>query len=125
MFCTQNSQPEFISCRKLLGSFFQLLKCQTCQLNTGDQNLRERTAMSKTAHFLISTEVVYLQCCLVVPWLVPCKTAAVSLYAPYVCQFTFTLLKATYRVHVCFAASITCHLHYFGRMTGIFSLLMW
>ena len=36
--------------------------------------------------FLISTEVVYIQCCLVVTWLVPRETAAVSARSVYTIQ---------------------------------------
>ena len=33
--------------------------------------------------FLISIKLVYIQCCLVVTWLVPCETAAVSVCSLY------------------------------------------
>ena len=67
--------------------------------------------------FWISSEVVYLQCCLVVAWLVPRETAAVLahvLCTPYshAPVYSVTSFKATYIrcIHVCLA--VTHHMHF-------------
>ena len=68
------------------------------------------------ARFSISTEVVYIQCCLVVTWLVPRETAAVSarsLYTIQPCTMSRHFIKSHIRwVHACL--TVTCHL-YFGQ----------
>ena len=63
--------------------------------------------------FFLFTEVLHLQRYLVVTWLVPRQTAAVS--AHVLCTsynrapaYSVTSFGATYRVHVCLA--VTCHL---------------
>ena len=67
--------------------------------------------------FLIYTEVVYLQRCLAVAWLVPRETAAVSvqvLCTPFnhALVYSVTSFKTGHidSVHVCLA--VTCHLHF-------------
>ena len=66
--------------------------------------------------FLVSTEGVYLQCCLVVTWLVPRKTVAMSVHvlrAPYnhapVSQCHF-IQSHIHKMDLCLA--VTCHLHF-------------
>ena len=60
------------------------------------------------ALFLISTEVVYLQRCLVVTWLVPCKTAAISAHSVYTIQpCTVTSLHA--KPHTYGACVFSCN----------------
>ena len=57
---------------------------------------------------LVSTEVVYLRCCLVVAWLVPCETAAVLAHAPCTslqCHFIWSHRHRS-RVRI----AVTCHL---------------
>ena len=57
---------------------------------------------------LVSTEVVYLRCCLVVAWLVPCETAAVLAHAPCTslqCHFIWSHRHRS-RVQI----AVTCHL---------------
>ena len=58
--------------------------------------------------------MVYLQHCLVVTWLVQCKTAAISVCAVCTIQPCTTschfMLSHTHRMHVCL--TVTCHLHF-------------
>ena len=64
------------------------------------------------AHFWISTEVVHLQCCLVVTWQVPCEAAAVLVHVlctPYTSLQCHFIPSDICRVHVCLG--VTCHLH--------------
>ena len=62
---------------------------------------------------LIFTEVVYLQCCLVVTWLVPRETAAVSACSVHTiqpCTMSRHFMQSHIRrVHACLA--VTCHLY--------------
>ena len=64
--------------------------------------------------FWISTKVVYLQHCLVVTWLVPHVTAAISVHSAYTmqpCATSHHLMQThTQRVHACLA--IICPLHF-------------
>ena len=59
--------------------------------------------------------MAYLQCCLVVTWLVPCETTAVCTCSVYTIQ-PCTSLQCHFmqshicRVHVCLA--VTCHPHF-------------
>jgi len=63
--------------------------------------------------FWISTQVVYLQRCLVVTWLAPRETAVFSarpLYTMQPCTTSRHFMQShTRRVHACLA--VTCHLH--------------
>ena len=69
--------------------------------------------------FWISTEGVYIQCCLVVIWPMPCETAAVLASSVYTMQPCTTprhfMQSHIHRVHA------TCT---FGRMTRIFYMLL-
>ena len=65
--------------------------------------------------------MMYIQNCLVVTWLIPLKTVAISACSVYTiqpcimsCHF---MLSHIHRVHACLA--VTCHLT-FGRMTRKF-----
>ena len=62
---------------------------------------------------LIFTEVVYLQRCLVVTWMVPRETAAVSAYSVHTiqpCTMSRHFMQSHIRrVHACLA--VTCHLY--------------
>ena len=60
------------------------------------------------SEFWISTEVVYLQHCLIVTWLVPRETAAVSIQWCTVSRHF--MLSHIRRVHACLA--VTCNLHF-------------
>ena len=66
--------------------------------------------------FSISTEVVYLQRCLVITWLVPWETAVISahvLCAP--CNqaaFWCHIMQSHTRRYVHACLSVTCHLHF-------------
>ena len=64
--------------------------------------------------FLTFIEVVYLQRCLLVTWLVPRETAAVSalsLYTIQSCTMSRHLMQnRVRRVHACLA--VNCHLHF-------------
>ena len=78
--------------------------------------LNEWLASSFFGAFWISIKVVYIQCCLVVTWLVPRETAAVSARSGYTVQ-PCTIIMSCYflqshicRVHACLAG--TCHLHF-------------
>ena len=66
--------------------------------------------------YWISTEVVYLKCCLGVKWLVPCETAATLAHYVHTIQpctvSCLFMLSDIWRVHAYFAATCT-----FGRMT--------
>ena len=69
--------------------------------------------------FLISTEEAHLQYCLVVTWLVPRQTAAVSahvLCTPYnhAPIYIVTSLEAI-KVGCILCLAVTCHLHFLGR----------
>ena len=56
---------------------------------------------------------MYLQHCLVVAWLVPCETAAISAHSVYMCIITHHFMQSHIcRVHACLPISITCHLHF-------------
>ena len=65
-----------------------------------------------TAPFWISTEMMYLQRCLVVTWLVPRETAAASARSVYTiqpCTVSRHFMQSHIRrVHACLA--VTCHL---------------
>ena len=68
--------------------------------------------------FLIFTEVVYWQHCLVVTLLVLHETAAISVHVmctPYNCSpvYNVILFQAICGLHVCLA--ITCHLHFWQK----------
>ena len=66
------------------------------------------------ARFSISTKVLYLQHCLVVTWLVPRETAAMSgryAYTIQPCIISRHFMQShILRVHVCLV--VTCHLHF-------------
>ena len=75
----------------------------------------------------ISTKVVYLQCCLVVTWLVPCENAAA--WAHVLCTpygqgsvYRVRLFKATYVG--CVSLAVNQHTCIFGRMPRIFYVLL-
>ena len=63
-----------------------------------------------------STEVVYIQSCLDVTWLVACETAAISAHSVHTIQpcTTSCHFKQNHKcsVHACLAVSVTCHLHF-------------
>ena len=64
--------------------------------------------------FSISTEVVCLHRCLVVTWLVPRETAAVSARSVYTIQ-PCTMTRHFMQSHVCMVhtcLAVTCHLHF-------------
>ena len=67
-----------------------------------------------TASFLTFTEVVYLQRCLVVTWLVPHETVAFSAYSVYtiqLCTMSRHFMQSHIRsVFACLA--VTCHVHF-------------
>ena len=72
---------------------------------------------SFTQSILNSTQVVYLQHCLVVTWLVPPETAAILahiLWTPYshapVCNVIWSHICRVHVIFVCLA--VTCHLHF-------------
>ena len=62
----------------------------------------------------VSTQVMYLQRCLVVTWLVPCETAVISarsVCTPQPCTMSHHFMQSHIRwVHACLA--VTCHLHF-------------
>ena len=64
--------------------------------------------------FLIPTEVVYLQRCLIVTWLMPRETAAdseSSVYTIQPCTMSRHFMQShIQRMHTCLA--VTCHLHF-------------
>ena len=64
--------------------------------------------------FWIATQVVYLQHCLVVTWLVPCETAAIlvrSVYTIQSCTMSYHFVQShIHKVHVCL--TVTCRLHF-------------
>ena len=64
--------------------------------------------------FWISTKVVYVECCFVVTWLVPCETAAVSTCSVFIiqpCTMSHHFIQShLHRVHVC--SAVICHLHF-------------
>ena len=66
------------------------------------------------ACFRISTEVVYLQCCLIVTWLVPHETVAVWVWPVYTiqpCTMSCHLMQSHIcRVHA--GLAVNCHLHF-------------
>ena len=70
----------------------------------------------------ISTKLVYLQCCLVVTWLVPRETAAISAHSVYTmqaCTVSCHFMQShIHRVHVCLA--VTCHLHFWQNDQDLF-----
>ena len=66
-----------------------------------------------TAHFWISTQMVYLQSCLVLTWLVPRETAAVLAHFMFTiqpCTSHHSMQNHISKVHACLA--VTCHLHF-------------
>ena len=65
--------------------------------------------------FWISTEVACLQRCLVVTWLVPCKTAAVLvpvLYTPCNHVPVYSVIIESHMWRVSVRLAVTCHLHF-------------
>ena len=76
--------------------------------------------MTLYSTFCIATEAMYLQCCVVVTGLMPCKTAAVLVHAlciPYnhapvhsVISFEATCIVIITSMPVCLV--VTCHLHF-------------
>ena len=69
----------------------------------------------------MSMKVVYVQCCVVVTWLVPHETAAVLAHSVHTntTMHHVTSLHAKpyiHRVHACLA--VTCHLHYWQNDLG-------
>ena len=66
------------------------------------------------ACFWIATKVVYLQHCLIVRWLVPRETGAISVCSVYIvqpCTISCPFMQSHIcRVHACLA--VTCHLHF-------------
>ena len=66
------------------------------------------------ACFRISTEVVYVQCYLVVTWLVPHETAAIWAWSVYTIQ-SCTMSRHLMQSHICrvhTGLAVTCHLHF-------------
>ena len=66
-------------------------------------------------HFWLSTEVVYLQRCMVITWLVPLETAAISacsLYTILSCHITLRHAKATDMWGACVCIAVTCYQHF-------------
>ena len=68
-----------------------------------------------------STQVVYLQRCLIVTWLVPRETAAVSARSVSImqpCTMSHHFMQIHIRrVHACLA--VTCHLHFWQNDRGL------
>ena len=64
--------------------------------------------------FWISTEVVHVQHCLLITWLVPCETAVIlacSVYTIQPCTMSHHYMQShIHRMHVCLAG--TCHPHF-------------
>ena len=77
------------------------------------------------ARFRISPEVVYLQRWLVVTWLVPRETAAVSarfVYTIQPCSMSRHFMQSRIRrVHACLA--VTCHPHFWQNDRDFYVLL--
>ena len=79
-----------------------------------------------SARFWISTQVVYLQQCLVVTWLVPRETADVSarsVYPIHPCMSRHVIQSHISRVHACLA--VTCHLHFWQNLPPELSAVTW
>ena len=78
--------------------------------------------------FSISTEVVYLQHCLIVTWLVPCETATILAHSvctlqPCTMSHLFMQSHMHRRVHACLA--VTCHLHFWQNGWNLLHVCYW
>ena len=69
---------------------------------------------------LISTQVVYLQHCLVVTWFVPRKTANTLARSVYTVSGHFMQIHV-HREHEC--SAVTCHLHFWQNDPDLYMLL--
>ena len=83
--------------------------------------LNEWLASSFFGAFWISIKVVYMQCCLVVTWLVPRETAAFSTFSVYTIQpctmSRYFIENYIRRVQACLA--VTCYLHFWQHIHKI------
>ena len=105
-------------------ALFSTLEQTQCTLVACDS---KRAAVAFYGVFWTSTDVVDLQCCLVVIWLVPRETAAILaqvLCTPYnhALFYNVTLFKATNLG--CMCVQLQPAICTFGRMTGIFYVLL-
>ena len=97
-------------------ALFSTLEQTDCALIVHDS--KRLTSFFSFFHYAywISTEVVYLKCCLGVTWLVPCETAATlahSVHTIQPCTMSRHFMRSDIcRVHAYLAATCT-----FGRMT--------